>query len=265
MSRTSRSSRSVTGLHGTPSPRPSVSWACISSPCQADGESLEGFYPLTAFVTFPNGSQSLLPISDPPRVSVPYHSALQPEWSSQPFLLVPPEDLTSLSRLHPRPVFFIFSVLSPFRPPSDHPPPPLSHPQTTWLPHLSLPPGLLLPLSPSSAPTQPNPPVPPHFFQLSPLSIILAHLCKTRPLGRKICNLVDMCDSFVFLPNTPGAFQLHRVVDRRNIYPIVFLIRREIHTFVLFDFIWGFYSESDKTLWLGPTSEAILCFLASGS
>lgn len=118
-----------------PLPRPSVSWACISSHCQADGESLEAFYLLTAFATFTNGSQSLLPISDPPRGKTP---ALQPEWSSQPFLLVPPEDLTSLSCLHPRPVFFIFSVLSPFRQPSDHPPPPLSHPQTTWLPHLSL-------------------------------------------------------------------------------------------------------------------------------
>ena len=74
-----------------------------------------------------------------------------------------------------------------------------------------------------------------------------------------------MCDSFVFLPNTPAAVQLHRVVDRCNIYPVMFLIRREIHTFVLFYFIWGFYSESDKTLLLGPTSEEILYFLASGS
>ena len=163
----------------------------------------------------------------------------------------------------PDPFSSFFSVLSPFTPPSDHPPPPLSHPQTTWLPHLSLLTSFCLSPYPQPPPTHPS--GPPHFSQLSPLSIIVAHLCKTRPLRRKICNLVNMCDSFVFLPNTPAAVQLHRVVDRCNIYPVMFLIRREIHTFVLFDFIWGFYSESDKTLLLGPTSEEILCFLASGS
>ena len=153
ISRTSRSSRSVTGLHGTPSPRPSVSWACISSACQADGESPEGFYLPTAFVTFPDGSQSLLPISDPARGKTP---ALQPEWSSQPFLLIPPEDLTSLSCLHPRPIFFIFFQFSLH---SDRP-------QTTHhLRSLTLrPPGSLISLSSppfASLPIlSPHPPTP---------------------------------------------------------------------------------------------------------
>ena len=156
--------------------------------------------------------------------------------------------------------FSSLSIQTALRPPTTSPLSPLDHLAPSSL-------SLLISfcLSPHPQPPPTHPPVPPHFSQLSPLSIILAHLCKTRPLGRKICNLVNMCDSFVFLPNTPGGFQLHRVVDRCIIYPIMALIRREIHTFVLFDFILGYYSESDKTLLLGPTSEKILCFLASGS
>ena len=50
--------------------------------------------------------------------------------------------------------------------------------------------------------------------------------------------------------------------------PIMFPIRKEIHTFVLFYFISCFYPESDKTLFLGPTGKEMLrflCFLVSGS
>ena len=138
-----------------PLPSPSVSWACIPSHCQADGENLEAFYLLTAFATFTYGSQSLFPISDPPRGKI----------RLQPFSL---NGLLSLSfwfplRISPPYLASTHNLFSSFFQFSLH----SDSPQTTHhLPSLtlrplgsliSLSPHLLLPLSPSSAPTHAPP------------------------------------------------------------------------------------------------------------
>lgn len=114
-------------------------WACFSSPCQADGESLEGFYLLAAFVTFANGSQGLSSISDrtPRRGKTPQPLSLDALLSLSFWC---PLRISHLLTLHPPTSCFLhFSVLSPFTP----------QPQTAWLPRLSYP-HFLLPPSLSS-------------------------------------------------------------------------------------------------------------------
>lgn len=172
------------------------------------GDSLEGFYLLAALSLsqmVPKASDQSL---NTPRGKTPRPSSHpQPGWSSDLSFWCP----LKISHL----------LIS-------HPPSPLTpHPETAWLPPLPL-----SSLCPPSFPCTPTPPAQstPHAPQLRPVSIILVHLSQ----GRKIYSLVKMCDSFVFLPNSPGPFHFNKVFDRHVIYMIVFPLRREIHTFILF-------------------------------
>lgn len=67
--------------------------------------------------------------------------------------------------------------------------------------------------TPSLSPSPPSrslPRAPVHRFHFGPES---HHLCVI-PLQRKNCSLDNLSDSFVFLPNTPGAFRVNRIFDR---------------------------------------------------